>query len=129
MIQIRKLKTEDTQALSEMITVTLRTTNAKDYSESYLENIILRMQPDNLLTSAAGRHFYVAKENGRIVGTGAIGPYCGKTDESCLYTVFVHPDFQGNGVGRLIMEALERDECFLRANRVEVPASLTAVRF
>ena len=71
----------------------------------------------------------MAEENSRIVGSGAIGPYHGKEDESCLYTVFVHPDFQGKGVGRRVMEIIERDEYFLRAKRVEVPASLTAVRF
>ena len=129
MILIRRLKPEDAQTLSEMIAITLRTTNVKDYSETYIEKIVQRMEPDCLLESAAGRHFYVAEEDGRIVGCGAIGPYHGKKDESCLYTVFVHPDFQGKGVGLRIMEAIERDEYFLRAKRVEVPASLTAVRF
>lgn len=126
---IRKLKQEDAQTLSEMIVITLRTTNAKDYSEAYLEDLIRRMQPDSLLESAAGRHFYVVEEDGRIVGSGAVGPYHSKKDESCLYTVFVHPDFQGKGVGRRIMATLERDDYFRRAKRVEVPASLTAVRF
>lgn len=112
-----------------MIVITLRTTNAKDYSEAYLEDLIRRIQPDSLLESAAGRHFYVAEADGRVVGSGAVGPYHGKEDESCLFTVFVHPHYQGKGVGRRVMEALERDEYFLRAKRVEVPASLTAVRF
>ena len=129
MVLIRKLKKEDAQALSEMIAFTLRTTNAKDYSGAYLEKIVLRMQPDHLLESAAGRHFYVAEADGRIVGSGAVGPYYGRKDESCLFTVFVHPDFQGKGVGRRVMEALERDAYFLRAKRVEVPASRTAVGF
>ena len=75
MILIRRLKPEDAQTLSEMIAITLRTTNVKDYSETYIEKIVQRMEPDCLLESAAGRHFYVAEEDGRIVGCGAIGPY------------------------------------------------------
>ena len=33
------------------------------------------------------------------------------------------------GVGRLIIETLEKDEFFLRAKRVEIPASITATPF
>ena len=33
------------------------------------------------------------------------------------------------GIGRKIVETLEQDEYFLRAKRVEVPASITAVNF
>jgi len=71
----------------------------------------------------------VAELDGRTVGCGAIGPYWGSETESCLFTVFVHPDFQGRGAGRRIMETLERDEYFLRARRVEVPASITGLPF
>lgn len=39
------------------------------------------------------------------------------------------PDYQGKGVGRKIIEALEADEYFLRARRTEVGSSLTAVNF
>jgi len=41
----------------------------------------------------------------------------------------VLPEFQGNGIGRAIIEALERDAYFLRAKRIEVPASITAYAF
>ena len=63
------------------------------------------------------------------MGCGSIGPYWGKEDESSLFTIFVHPDMQGKGVGRLIMETLEKDEFFLRAKRIEIPASITALDF
>ena len=60
---------------------------------------------------------------------GKVGPYEGKEDESCLFTVFVHPAHQGKGVGHSIMGALEQDDYFLRAKRVEVPASITGLPF
>ncbi|MEE1263921.1 GNAT family N-acetyltransferase, partial [Ruminococcus sp.] len=46
-----------------------------------------------------------------------------------LFNIFVLPEYQGKGVGRKIIETLEQDEFFLRAKRVEVPASITAVEF
>lgn len=63
------------------------------------------------------------------MGCGGIGPYWGSEDESSLFTVFVLPEYQGRGIGREIVEWLERDEYFLRARRIEVPSSVTACRF
>ena len=78
---------------------------------------------------ASWTHFYVVEESGSIIGCGAIGPYWGKTDESSLFSIFVHPDHQGKGIGRAIMETLEQDEFALRARRIEIPASITGLPF
>ncbi len=126
---IRRFRATDARKVSDMIVRTLRTTNAADYSEDYIERIVARMQPDALADRAARLHFYVAKEKGAIVACGAIGPHEGKEDESSLVNVFVCPERQGRGIGRRIVETLEQDDWFLRAHRVVVPASLTGVRF
>lgn len=39
------------------------------------------------------------------------------------------PEYQGKGIGRQIIYTLEHDEYFLRAKRIEIPASITAVEF
>ncbi len=126
---IRRFEEKDAGAVSGLIAETLRKTNRKDYSEEYLEDIIRHLQPDDILARAGWQHFYVAEEDACVIGCGAIGPYWGKMDESSLFTVFVHPDHQGRGIGRRIMETLERDVYFLRAKRVEIPASVTAAPF
>ena len=71
----------------------------------------------------------VVLEGDDIIGCGAIGPFWGKEDESSLFTIFVDPDKQGKGIGRHIMNTLESDEFFLRAKRIEIPASITGVPF
>ena len=53
----------------------------------------------------------------------------GKTDESGLFNIFVHPVHQRQGVGRAIIETLEEDDYFTRARRVEIPASITGTPF
>lgn len=53
----------------------------------------------------------------------------GKKDESSLFTIFVLPEYQGKGIGRRIIETLESDEYFLKAKRIEIPASITACQF
>lgn len=126
---IRKFKNEDSIELSEVIAKTLRTTNSKDYSPEFIEKEILFFTPKKLIERATWVHFYVVCEDEKIIGCGGIGAYWGKEDESSLFTIFVLPEYQGKGIGRKIIETLEQDEYFLRAKRVEIPASITAVEF
>ena len=126
---IRKFKTNDAKEVSDLIAITLRTTNRKDYSDEYIENDIRYLQPENIIDRAGWQHFYVVEDNNKIIGCGSIGSYWGKEDESSLFTIFVLPEYQGKGIGRKIIETLEQDEYFLRAKRVEIPASITATPF
>lgn len=72
---------------------------------------------------------YVICDGARVIGTGTVAPFWGSVTESILLTVFILPAFQGRGLGRRLIETLEQDEYALRADRIEIPASLTAVQF
>ena len=126
---IRRFCEADSEQVSAMIIQTLKTSNSKDYSAETISALEKKMQPSGVLERASWTHFYVAEEGGDIIGCGAIGPYWGSETESSLFNIFVLPECQGKGVGRKIIETLERDEFFLRAKRVEVPASITGVGF
>lgn len=128
-MNIRRFEAEDAEKVSALIAVTLRTTNINDYSSEYIENDVKALQPQNILQRAGRTHFYVVCDGDKIVGCGAIGPYWGREDESSLFTIFVLPEYQGRGLGRKIIETLEQDEYFLRAKRIEIPASITATPF
>ena len=126
---VRKFVNSDADEVSALIIRTLRTTNIKDYSEEFIENDVKNFTPEGVLQRASWTHFYVICDGDTIVGCGAIGPYWGKEDESSLFNIFVLPEYPGKGVGRKIIETLEQDEFFLRAKRVEIPASITACDF
>ena len=126
---VRKFESRDANEVSDLIIKTLRTTNAKDYSSEYIENDVKMFTPSGVIERAGWTHFYVVCDKERIVGCGAIGSYWGKEDESSLFNIFVLPEYQGKGVGRKIIETLEKDEYFSRAKRVEIPASITACEF
>ena len=128
-MEIRKLQEADAEEVSALIAKTLRTTNGKDYSSEFIENEIKALQPQMILERASWTHFYVFCEDEKIVGCGAIGPFWGKTDESSLFTIFVLPEYQGRGIGKRMIQTLEEDEYFLRARRIEIPASITATPF
>lgn len=127
---IKRFEKKDAEEVSALIVTTLRTTNIKDYSSEHIENDVKVLQPANILERASRTHFYVVCDDEKIIGCGAIGPYWDKEDESSLFTIlFVLPEYQGKGVGRTIIETLEKDEYFIRAKRVEIPASITGTPF
>lgn len=128
-MDIRRFSNADAEEVSALIAHTLRTSNMKDYTAEMIEQAAAYLSPETLIQRSSWMHSYVICEGGKIIGCGSIGSYWDKTDESCLFTIFVDPDCQGKGVGRRIIETLEQDEFFLRAKRIEIPASATAVGF
>ena len=99
------------------------------YPESSIEEIKESLDAKGVEKRASWTHFYVIEENNEIVACGALGPYYGSEEESSLFSIFVASKYQGKGYGRKIIEVLEKDEYFLRAKRVEIPASMSAIPF
>ena len=128
-MHIRRFVADDARAVSALIIETMRVSNTRDYSVEDIEALILHQQPEDVLRRASWTHYYVAEEDGEIVGCGAIGPYWDSETESSLFSIFVRPDRQGRGIGRAIVETLERDEYALRTRRIEIPASITGLEF
>lgn len=112
-----------------MVATTLNISNSRDYSAAYLEKTVKRMKPQFFLDKAEQTHFYIVHDGNRIIGTGAIGSYWGSKTEYSLFDIFVLPTYQGQGIGELIIRTLEQDTYFQQAERVEIPASITAVDF
>ena len=129
MITARRFETADAGEVSALIAKTLRITNSKDYAPEYIEKDVAQFTPEKVIERAGWTHFYVFCDRETIVGCGAIGPYWGREDESSLFNIFVLPEYQGMGIGRKIIEALESDVYALRAKRIEIPASITACSF
>ncbi len=126
---IRRFQKTDAAEVSALIQKTLRVSNSKDYTEEYIERDVQLFTPEYVIQRAQWTHFYVVCMDEKIIGCGAIGPYWDKEDESSLFNIFVLPEYQGKGLGRAIIDVLEQDEYFLRAKRIEIPASITACAF
>lgn len=128
-LTIRRIEERDAGTVSELIRKTISISNTKDYPKELMDQLIESETPEHVLERASWTHFYVVELNNAIIGCGAIGPYWGKEDESSLFTIFVLPEYQRMGVGHFIINALEKDEFFTRAKRIEIPASITGVPF
>lgn len=128
-MEIRRFTNEDAGELSDVIVETVKISNSKGYPPKYVEMNVISHSPEALIERAKNSHMYVVCDNSRIIGCGAIAKYWESKTESILLTIFVLPSCQGKGIGRKIIETLEQDEYFIRAKRIEIPASITAVEF
>lgn len=126
---VRKFRNEDAVELSNMIRETLMLVNSKDYSMEFIQKTMDELSPEEMISRSLWMNLYVVLLEGKIVGCGGIGAYWGSETESSLFNIFVSAHHQGQGIGRKIIETLENDEYFLRAKRVEIPASKTALAF
>jgi N-acetylglutamate synthase-like GNAT family acetyltransferase len=128
-LEVRRFNNNDATTVSEIICRNFLEVNIKDYSKAEMECLSEIYNSDKVLEINDYAHMYVVCMDKKIVGCGAISSFWGKQDESILLTIFVLPELQGMGVGRTIIETLESDEYFLRAKRIEIPASITACEF
>ena len=128
-MEIRRFTEADADAAAELVAVTVEVSNSRDYPPEYIAHLKETHSAEVLRQRAREGHMYVICDGEQIVGTGTIAPYWGSETESILLTIFILPDWQGRGLGRLLIETLEQDEYAKRAGRIEIPASLTAVNF
>lgn len=77
---------------------------------------------EKILQNAADGFTIVLEQNGRIVGTGTI-----VADE--IARVFVNPEFQKHGFGKLIMDKLEGKALSTSAGIVKLDASIPSKKF
>lgn len=130
MTNIRLINEHDYLKVAQMIEDSISNSSfANFYPKSTIDEIKNSLDEKGVAKRASWTHFYVIEENNEIVACGAIGPYYGSEEESSLFSIFVASKYQGKGYGRKIIEVLEKDEYFIRAKRVEIPASMSAIPF
>ncbi len=126
---VKPYQEQDAKEIVQLIIRNFREVNVKDYGEKVIEQIVATHDVKWFQGIAEYANIYVFWNEGKIVGVGAISSFWGSLTESILLTVFVLPELHGQKIGSYIIDILESDELFLRAKRIEIPASITAVEF
>ena len=119
---IRPALAEDAADISAVILRALRETNAKDYSDDIIARVEQSFGPDAVRALVERRTVFVATIGSRLVGTASL-------DGSVVRTVFVAPDVQARGIGKLLMAEIERIARERNIGSLTVPSSVTAERF
>ena len=129
-MNIRLITDNDYKAVADLIARSvLSPSYAKFYPQKSIYSVKNALNEEGIKNRASWTHFYVIEEDDMIVACGAIGPYWDSLTESSLFSIFVDKDYQGKGYGRKIIETLEQDEFFTRADRIEIPAAMSAIPF
>ncbi|RXT48960.1 GNAT family N-acetyltransferase [Bradyrhizobium betae] len=119
---IRPALADDAADISTVILRALRETNAKDYTGEIIERVERSFSPDAVRALIAKRTVFVATLGRGVVGTASL-------DGSVIRTVFVAPDVQGRGIGRLLMAEIGRTARERSIAALTVPSSVTAETF
>jgi N-acetylglutamate synthase-like GNAT family acetyltransferase len=119
---IRPAVDDDANQISAVILRALRETNAKDYSDEIIERVERSFSPCAVVQLISKRTVFVATVNGRIIGTASL-------DGSVVRTVFVNPDVQAKGIGKLLMAEVERAALEPSILSLTVPSSVSAETF
>lgn len=134
MVQIRPYTNRDAHAVSQVIRTTMRISNTADYPPSKIQPLIDYFSPQKVDLLNQARICLVAEctpaardntdTDGAIELVGTIG-----LEEGELVTFFVLPDYQGRGIGRMLLGAIEKLATAQGVKTLRVASSLTAERF
>ncbi|MGM4922980.1 GNAT family N-acetyltransferase [Tardiphaga sp. 215_C5_N2_1] len=119
---IRPAQAGDAADISRVIIRALRETNAKDYTPDIIARVELSFSSAAVERLIDQRDVFVAEMDNRVVGTASL-------DGQTLRTMFVLPDVQGRGIGRLLVQRIERVARERQLAILTVPATVTAEAF
>lgn len=126
-MKIERIKEEDIPQTVDMIKeACMYSSFATFYPQKYID---MSSNAQIIKSRAEAMHFYVIKEEDKVVACGGIGPYWDSKTDAWIFTVAVAPAYQGKGYGRKIMEVLENDEIAKQSRRIEIHAAMSAIPF
>jgi len=126
---VRPFRKKDAAEVAALVRKTLVISNVPDYTLESMEELAQIHTPEYIADRSEWMNFHLVCDGDIIAGCGAIGPHNGSTEESEFFTVFVLPEYQGKGLGKMIISSLEQDPFFLKAKRVVIASSITARDF
>lgn len=118
-IVIRKYQETDCETISALFYDTIHSVNSKDYTEEQLYAWAKdEKQLQNRRDDLSQQNTLIAEINGITVGFGSM------TKSGCLDLLFVHKDFQGQGIATALCDELEKE-----FSNIKTYASVTALPF
>jgi GNAT superfamily N-acetyltransferase len=118
-IGIRRATDADRVAIARLHEASIRALGPSHYSPEEVSGWAAHIRPENY---PLDQNFFVATVDGEVVG---FGQYHGEEIEA----VYVHPDYVGRGIGRMLLEKLESLARVAGAPHLFLHASFNAEAF
>jgi putative hydrolase of the HAD superfamily len=126
-VRIEPFKPEDTEELVELFYGTVHSVNASDYSSDQLAVWAPEgrqaEKAEQWRTSLSRNAAFVAKKGGKIVG------FCDLEAGGRLDRLYVHRDYQRQGIASRLMDHAERKAVMQGQSEIRTEASITAKPF
>lgn len=125
MFTIRQATVSDITEMTALYQDTILSVNRKDYTAEEVEDwASCGDDTDHLYKSFSEQHYMVAEnKEAKIVGFASIN------DSGYMHTLFVHKDFQYQGVASLLNQAIERYTKEKGVKKITSEVSITAKPF
>ncbi|WP_042148016.1 GNAT family N-acetyltransferase [Paucisalibacillus sp. EB02] len=126
-MKIIRFKEADTEEVVSLFYETVHSVNSKDYSQDQLDAWAPKDEKESKMKSwkeSLSHHItFVAKVNDKVVGFSDL------THTGYLDRLFVHKDYQGQGIATALIDMLESEAKKLNLLEIDVEASITAKAF
>ncbi len=125
LFHLRKAKMADIPELKELYKNTVLSVNRKDYSLEEVEDWASCGDDTAHMRDLLDEQYYLVAENEqlKIVGFASVN------DAGYMHTLFVHKDFQGQGIASRLYRALEQYALKKGATKISSEVSITARPF
>jgi putative acetyltransferase len=124
MFTIRKAKQEDRESIWRVHVKAVRETCVSHYSQEVIRIWAGRLQPDKYEEALRRNEFFVAVEDGAVIGFGELDQAGGE-----IQGLYVSPDVASRGVGRKLLWTLEERARVFGLKSLHLTSSLNAVSF
>jgi len=123
MIEIRLADENDVDNIIELFSLTVRFINSRDYSEDQIKIWSSFSNRDSWIGKIIEQNFYVGIISEKIVGFSSID------NQGYLDYMYVHKDYQNQGIATALLNQIERKANELSLQRIWVSASITSKPF
>jgi GNAT superfamily N-acetyltransferase len=123
-VTLRPATDDDRAAICTVHVRAIRESCSRSYSPTQVSSWSGLLSPDSYSTVLKERVMVVAVDGGAVVGFGQLNPATGEVD-----AVYVLPECQGEGIGRLLLADLEAEARARGIYMLELSATLNAESF
>lgn len=123
-VSLRPATDDDREAICIVHVRAIRASCSRSYSPEQVSSWLGLLSPDSYSTVLKERVLVVATDGEAVVGFGQLNPSIGEVD-----AVYVLPEHQGEGIGRLLLADLEAKARARGIRMLKLSATLNAASF